>query len=135
MDVVIDTDILILLVKRKKLDEFVSRFNAYITIITEYEYLRGEVRAGVDPDESKKTLETTFNILYFDNKSIKKAGIIWAELSVRGQPLDERDLITGAICIANNLPLWTRNKKHFERLKQFGLKLIEIAIGTWNIKI
>ena len=40
----------------KKLEEFVGRYNAHITIITEYEYLRGEVRAGIDPDTSKRTL-------------------------------------------------------------------------------
>ena len=133
-DVIVDTDMLILLSKHKKLDEFVGRYNAHITIITEYEYLRGEIRAGIDADTSKRTLETAFNILRFDNKSVKIAGEIWAKLVACGRPVDERDLIIGAICIANNMPLWTGNKKHFVKLKGFGLRLIEIDIGTWSIK-
>ena len=133
-DVVVDTDMLILLSKQKKLEEFVGRYNAHITIITEYEYLRGEVRAGIDPDTSKRTLETAFNILYFDNQSLKIAGKIWSELMAQGQPIGERDLIIGAICIANDMPIWTGNKKHFMKLKQFGLRLIEIDTISWRTK-
>ncbi len=43
MSVAIDTDILIYLSKQKKLSEFVKRFDAHITVITEYEYLRGKL--------------------------------------------------------------------------------------------
>jgi len=134
MNVVVDTDMLILLSKHKKLDEFVGRYNTHITIITEYEYLRGEVKVGVNADISKRTLETAFNILHFDNKSVKTAGKIWAELTSHGQPIDERDLIRGAICIAKNIPLWTGNKKHFIKLKKYGLRIVEIDVETWSIK-
>ena len=133
VSVVLDTDTLILLVKNKKLVDFVSMYDAYITIITEYEYVRGEVRVGIDPNESKETLEESFNILYFDNKSVEQASLIWAKLSSEGLLIDERDLIIGSICIANKLPLWTLNKKHFERLKRFGLKLVDIDIETLRI--
>ena len=125
---VLDTDVLIELVKHRKLVDFVRMYRAYITVITEYEYFRGEVRSGVDPKLSKSSLEGTFDILYFDNRSVEIAGKLWATLSEKGQLIDERDLIIGSICIANNLPLWTRNKKHYMRLKEFGLKLVDIDI-------
>ncbi len=48
--------------------------------------------------------------------------------------LDERDLIIGAICIANNIPLWTGNIKHFKKLKEYGLNLVTIDTKTWSIK-
>jgi len=134
MDVALDTDILILLSKLKKLDELVSRYNVYITIITEYEYVRGEVIAGVDSSISKSTLEEAFGILFFDNKSVKVASVIWSEMMKKKEFLDERDLIIGAICIANNIPLWTGNIKHFKKLKEYGLNLVTIDTKTWSIK-
>jgi len=134
MDIAIDTDVLILLSKHRKLDEFVSRFRAYITIITEYEYMRGEVRAGVKPNTSKRTLEQAFEILHFDNKSVRKASELWAKLASQGQLIDERDLIIGSICIANRIPLWTENTKHFLRLKDFGLRLLKVSIENWKVK-
>ncbi|MHA1609777.1 MAG: hypothetical protein ACTSUJ_07240 [Candidatus Njordarchaeales archaeon] len=56
MKVVIDTDVLIALVKMRKLEDFLIRYEPYITVITLYEYMRGEVAAGVDAQESKSTL-------------------------------------------------------------------------------
>ncbi|MEX0567873.1 MAG: type II toxin-antitoxin system VapC family toxin [Candidatus Njordarchaeota archaeon] len=131
--IVLDTDTLILLSKLRKLDAFVSKFDACITVITEYEYLRGEIKAGIDPKESKSSLELAFNVLSFDNKSITIAGKIWTDLSSKGEIIDERDLIIGAICITNNTPLWTKNVRHFVRLKRFGLKLVDIDTETWRI--
>jgi len=65
-------------------------------------------------------------VLYFDNKALIKASEIYASLKKKGKLIDERDLMIGAICISNNLPLATLNKKHFNRLKQYGLKMIDI---------
>lgn len=126
MRIALDTDALILLMKRKKLEDFVSRYEPCITVITEYEYVRGEVRAGVRADESKSTLEEVFDVLPLDNRSIKIASEIWSALRERGLPIDERDLLIGAICIAHGVPLWTLNVRHFMRLVEFGLKLVEI---------
>jgi len=128
MKIAIDTDVLIYLVKKKILDRFLEKYDACLTIINEYEYMRGEVKAGISPDESKRTIMDAFEILSLDNKSIKVASEIWSELSKRGELIDERDLLIGAICIANKIPLWTFNKKHFERLKKFGLVLKDVDL-------
>jgi hypothetical protein len=122
---VVETDALITLEKIGKLEKFVEIYDACITAITEYEYVRGEIRAGVNPEESKGTVENAFEVLPLDNESISTASKIWAEISSRGEPLEERDLLTGAICISKAAPLWTLNKKHFKRLEEFGLKLID----------
>ncbi|MGQ9722203.1 MAG: type II toxin-antitoxin system VapC family toxin [Candidatus Jordarchaeum sp.] len=128
MKIVVETDALINLEKIGKLEKFVEVYDACITAITEYEYIRGEIRAGVNPEESKKTVEDAFEVLPLNNESISTASKIWAELSSRGEPLEERDLLTGAICISETTPLWTLNKKHFKRLEEFGLKLLDADI-------
>ena len=60
-----------------------------------------------------------------DESASLKAGEIRRKLKERGEILEIRDIFIGAICIENNLELLTNNKKHFERLQEFGLKLIQ----------
>ena len=130
MKIVIDTDILIALVKARKLERFSIRYEPYITIITLYEYVRGEVAAGIEAEESKRTLEEAFNILPLDNDSVRIASVIWSKLKAKGLLIDDRDPLIGSICISHNLPLWTSNKEHFNRLTDFGLKIMDIDINS-----
>ncbi len=76
----------------------------------------------------KHLLEKTFKILWPNNNSILVASKIWADLKKRGKLIDERDLEIGALCIINQLSLWTKSIKHFDRLKKYGLKLVDIVI-------
>ncbi|WP_338598587.1 hypothetical protein V6M85_07950 [Sulfolobus tengchongensis] len=74
--------------------------------------------------EYKKDIESNFRILCLDNESVKISSRIYAELKRKGELIDDPDLIIGSICIANKLSLVTNNVKHYERLKEFGLKVI-----------
>jgi len=106
--------------------ELSAKYNLYITTITLYELIRGDVLAGFNAEDSKEDYEKIFMVLHFDNEAIIKASEIYATLKKEGRLIDERDLMIGAICISNNLPLATLNKKHFERLKKFGLRIVDI---------
>ena len=59
-----------------------------------------------------------------DKNSAKLAAEILLKLEKSGAPIEFKDIFIGAICITNDLPLITNNKKHFERLREFGLKLL-----------
>jgi tRNA(fMet)-specific endonuclease VapC len=61
----------------------------------------------------------------FSEVSAIKAAKILSELKTKGEIIDHRDAFIGAICIIKNIEFLTNNKKHFERLKKFGLKLIQ----------
>ena len=98
----------------------------YITIINLYELVRGDVLAGYEGKKSKEDYEKVFYILPLDNNSIIVASRIWSDLRKKGELLDERDLLIGAICISNELPLATLNKKHFKRLEEYGLRIIDL---------
>ncbi|MGQ9721633.1 MAG: type II toxin-antitoxin system VapC family toxin [Candidatus Jordarchaeum sp.] len=128
MRVTVDTDALIRLAKLGKLERFVEVYDACTTVVTEYEYIRGEVRAGVGLEESKRCFEEAFEVLPLDNESIGAASRIWAKLSSRGELMGERDLLTGAICVSKATPLWTLDKRRFKRLEEFGLKLVDVDI-------
>jgi hypothetical protein len=58
------------------------------------------------------------------NSSLKVASTIYSDLRKRGELIEDPNLLIASICIANDLSLMTGNKKHFERLKRYGLKLI-----------
>ncbi|MBI4449000.1 hypothetical protein HY641_03170 [Candidatus Woesearchaeota archaeon] len=62
--------------------------------------------------------------LPFDDQSARLAGDVRRSLSKRGLSLDFGDIAVGSICIRNDTPLKTLNKKHFERLTEFGLVLL-----------
>jgi len=47
---------------------------------------------------------------------------IYNDLKRKGKMLDDADLLIGCTAIAKGYKLFTNNKKHFERLKDYGLK-------------
>ena len=120
--VCLDSDIIIEISKdNKELKNGIENLEAEYstTSINIFEVLCGE-REG----DNLRELLDDFSKLNFDEKSAKIASKIFKELKNKGKIIDARDIFIGSVCISNNSPLWTYNKKHFERLKDFGLKLI-----------
>ena len=89
-----------------------------ISVLTLYEFIRGKTRH----EEAKRLSEIVYRILPLDNEVLLKATGIWKMLRDEGELIDERDLLVGATAIANNIPLYTLNRKHYDRLIKFGLK-------------
>ena len=115
--VLIDTDVLIDYVRgRRELPEGL----VLVSEATLYEFIRGTR----DPAEAKRLLESQFVVVFSDNRVIELAARIWRTLREGGQPIEDRDLIIGATAIALGVPLLTGNRKHFERLREFGLELL-----------
>lgn len=128
--VILDTDILIKLIKERKLSKILRSMDLYISFITLYEYLRGLKYLNKDLQKEKEKLERSLTISWPDNKVIVKMSEIWFELRRKGALVDERDLLIGATAITHNLPLWTINEKHFTRLKYFNLKIFKLQNVT-----
>lgn len=89
-----------------------------ISIITLYEFIRGKA----DPTLAKGLLEEIFDVVPLDNRVVSTATEIWRELRGLDVSLDDRDLLIGATAIANGVPLLTRNVRHYDRLRRYGLK-------------
>lgn len=62
-----------------------------------------------------------FGILDCPRASIRKSAEIHAKLSRIGNSLDVKDILVAGTCIYFNLPLLTRNIKHFRRIKELLL--------------
>lgn len=56
-------------------------------------------------------------ILPLDQQAAKEAGLIFTDLKSRGQLIGNQDILIAAIAQVHALPLLTRNRKHFDRVK------------------
>lgn len=122
--IVIDTNVLIDLVTEETLEDFVGSYTPYLTNLTLYEYLRGELYIGHKIQARKQTLEEIFTILQVDNKALRKACQLWVDLARQGKLIPEPDIWIGALCMTKDLPFLTEDTKHFQRLEEKGLQLI-----------
>lgn len=94
----------------------------YTTQINTFEIWSGKLK---HEENMIKNMLGSLTKIDFDEQAALKAGDIQMKLKETGNLIDFRDLFIASICIQNNLELLTNNKKHFERMKKFGLKLVE----------
>jgi len=115
--ILIDTDVLIDYINGVR---ELPKGLIFITEVTLYEFVRG----CKDVERGKKLIEEGFKVIFHDNDIILKACEIWRNLKEKGELVDDRDLLIAATAIVKNLPLLTKNVKHFKRFEKFGLKLM-----------
>ena len=120
----LDTDVLIDLIERYDLEyieRLMVRHELKISSIVYYEFCIGVYRVG--KIYLKNIIENYLEIIPFSGDIADKAAEIQAQLMREGKPMDHRDIIIGVTAIMNNAELWTKNLKHFERLREYGLKV------------
>lgn len=124
---ILDTDICIYWLKgNENIERNIIKHgleNIFITVITECELFYGAFKSikkdknlAVLEELKKKirTLHTTEGVSYNYGKAK-------SELEVRGQTLDDADLLIASIAMTNNTILVTNNTEHFKRIQ--GLKI------------
>jgi len=118
---ILDTNILINLEKGNSslINSIDPRSTLHITAITVFEFALGETF-----EENQNRLDNYNTISFKKDDGILTAKIL-KKIKKQGQEIEFRDVMIASICINNKIPLNTENIKHFERLKQFGLKLID----------
>jgi tRNA(fMet)-specific endonuclease VapC len=122
---VIDTNIFIQHLREKNksgtiLSSLVKQKQFFITSITLFELLTGATNESKKEDINKLT--KGISVLTLDRDSARIAAEIYLSLKSKNHSIEFRDIFIAAICIKNNLPIKTLNKKHFERIE--GLKVI-----------
>ncbi len=129
--VVLDTDFVIDLMRRhegavvflKSLLE--SPDPAGISAVTVMQLYHGVARFGLPEEEEARVDRSLKGLAVYElTRAIaERAGRLDGELALAGQQIDLADVIVGATALDQNVPLVTRNKRHFGRLK--GLRLVE----------
>ena len=120
---VIDTDIIIDYLRRRTdvLRTVRLHFPCAITAITLYELKA----VGMRSERQEKLIAILLElmeVLPFDQRSAEQAAEIWRSLARKGELIGLADILIAGICLANELPLLTRNPDHYRRVP--GLKVL-----------
>lgn len=129
MKYLIDTDVLIDNLKSKaRVDNEIIEFGPVISVINLGELVYGAFKSKNPPKALKlvENLLTDFKIeiINLEREIIYVFGKLKADLEIKGERLDDFDLLVAATAIVNNLILVTRNIKHFKRIK--NLKISQV---------
>jgi tRNA(fMet)-specific endonuclease VapC len=91
------------------------------TAVTCFELLSG-ARAGNRGDRVRR-LVAALPVLALDREAAAQAARVRQQLEAAGTRIGMADSLIAGIALNHGLPLWTRNRKHFERVE--GLRIVE----------
>lgn len=120
----LDSDVLIGVLKndRRAIDLLNSFGGAFCTTaINVFELWNGRTL-----EDQTEMFLNKMQIVQLDEGAAKRAADIYRTLKTKGDLLDLKDILIGAMCIKNRIALATFNKKHFGRLESFGLKMVRV---------
>jgi tRNA(fMet)-specific endonuclease VapC len=92
------------------------------TVITAFELLSG-LRKSRRAEVTKRLL-SAIPVLPLDALAAERAAAVRRELESSGHPIGMADSLIAGIALQNRLGLFTRNRKHFQRIE--GLKLTDV---------
>jgi tRNA(fMet)-specific endonuclease VapC len=93
-----------------------------VTAITVFELYAGVI--GAKRLKQVEILCETVPVISLDLLASAYAGKIYTDMKSKGIAVGNQDILIAGICLANKLPLLTRNTKHFAPIK--GLSIFEI---------
>lgn len=79
----------------------------------------------IDDQDKREKIEkflSSIGLLVFDVHDAKKAGTIYAELRRKGEHIEPEDCMIAGITLSRGETLLTRNKRHFERIKELKIE-------------
>ncbi|NOX61509.1 MAG: type II toxin-antitoxin system VapC family toxin [Chloroflexi bacterium] len=114
---IIDTDIIIDYLRRRAhvLESALRQYECGITAITWYELNAIPTHS---PRQQRLLGEfgSLLSIYPFDFQAAIEAAIVWRRLQQQGLKIGVPDTLIAGICLANSLPLLTKNSQHFKRI-------------------
>lgn len=122
--IVVDTDVIIDFFRDISpaagvFSELISSERAAITAISVF-----ELYAGIEGAKRLRQIETLVQeiiILPLNVIEAAMGGRIFTQLKSKGKLIGTHDILIAAICIANDLPLYTKNIAHFSEIKDIRL--------------
>ena len=123
-----DTDVLIdFLVGvqpvKNQIAQYIKAERLETTAITCFELLSGadQTKRG----HAVRQLLDALNVLPLDREAARHAAEVRRKLDQAGQTIGMGDSLIAGIALAHNLPLFTRNRAHFERVEK--LELVKVG--------
>jgi tRNA(fMet)-specific endonuclease VapC len=103
--------------------KLISQEEAALTAISVF-----ELYAGIEGKRRLGQIETfirDLTILPLDVIEAALAGKIYTQLKSKGQLIGTHDILIAAVCLANDLPLYTKNVIHFSKIKDIQILTTE----------
>lgn len=124
--IVVDTSILVDVLEQgdEGLLLKLAEYNAFVPFIALYEYLWGYLYIGKDPAREKELVEKFFTVVYPDQGILLRAMELDVQLAKQGLTIPQADILIAATALSLGAPLLSRDVRHYERLRSFGLKLL-----------
>ena len=129
MGLLIDTDLLIDLERGGGTDELrrlVAAEDSAVSVITVSELLHGVLRAGAGVRGARSAfverLLASMRAISITEPVARAHADVWAELSMRGEPIGTHDLWIAATALAHGFGVATRNRAEFDRVP--GLRVV-----------
>lgn len=96
----------------------------YTSAINAHELVKGAYLSNNHEENIEKVglLLQRINIVLFDMESAYLSGKISAQKEIQGKPVGQNDIFIAAAAIKNRLKLVTRNKKHFENIRDLEIE-------------
>lgn len=131
--IVVDTDVIIdffrdIAPASEVFSGLISLEKAAMTAISVF-----ELYAGIEGAKRLRQIETLLQeITVLPLNAIEAAigGRIYTQLKSKGQLVGNHDILIAAICVANDLPLYTKNIAHFCKIKGIRLLLSEEILSS-----
>lgn len=125
--ILLDSDVLIDYLRgrepvRTALQKLFSAGRLRTTVINQFELLAGSRQTA--QGRSVADLLAVLKILDLDTESASVAGQLKRDLTAAGNDIGMADCLIAGIALTHQLPLLTRNRRHFERVPQ--LRLVEL---------
>ena len=122
--IVVDTDVIIDFFTNtppatEVLSELISREEVALASISVF-----ELYSGVEGKRRLSQIERLIQnlvILPLDAIEAATAGKIYTQLKSKGQLVGTHDILIAGICLANGLPLYTRNIAHFSKIEEIQI--------------
>jgi len=122
--IILDTDVVIdfftgISPEAEGVLKLISQEEAALTAISVF-----ELYAGIEGKRRLGQIETfirDMTILPLDVIEAALAGKIYTQLKSNGQLIGTHDILIAAVCLANGLPLYTKNVIHFSKIKDIQI--------------
>lgn len=129
---VIDTDVIIdffsnIAPGANVVSKLISREEAILTSVSVF-----ELYAGIEGKRRLNQIETLIQnlvILPLEIFEAALAGKIYTKLKSKGQLIGTHDILIAGICLANELPLYTKNIAHFSKIEHLRILSSEEIMG------
>lgn len=126
--IILDTDVVIdfftgISPEAESVSKLISQEEAALTSISVF-----ELYAGIEGKRRLGQIETfirDLTIIPLDVIEAALAGKIYTQLKSKGQLIGTHDILIAAVCIANGLPLYTKNAIHFSKIKDIQILTTE----------